>query len=341
MKTEGIFLIRKGKADEAFVVRDFEIDLPTENEVQIEVEAFGLNYADVMCRKGLYKEAPKMPCIIGYEVVGKIIKLGKNIDPNWLGRRVLAFTRFGAYARHVNTPMHGVVDIGDLPASEMMAFATQGVTAYYMNNYIQQTKKHEKVLIHAAAGGVGSILVQLAKLNGATVFGKVGNDQKCQSILKLGADYAIDYRQSDYKSQLKKILKSDRIDVIYNPVAGSTFKKDFELLGSNGRLVLFGGSELSNGKWGIFSALNFLKKMGLMLPIGLMMRSKSIIGVNMLKIADHKPEIINHCLTEIVTLYQNKQLKINSGGYFSINDLNKAHMLLEEGKSEGKISIYW
>lgn len=341
METQGFFLVRKGQAADAFELRTFEIFAPSPNEVQIEVEAFGLNYADVMCRKGLYKEAPQMPCIIGYEVVGKVIQTGKDIPTEWLGKRVLAFTRFGAYAKHVNTPLHGVVEIKDIPAEQMMALATQGVTAYYMNNYIQQTRKDDKVLIHAAAGGVGSLLIQLAKLNGAIVFAKVGSEDKRKTVHSLGADYSINYNKEDYRTFIKDKIHSDRLDLIFNPIAGSTFKKDFELLGSDGKLILFGGSELSNGKWGIFSALNFLRKMGLLLPIGLMMRSKSILGVNMLKVADFKPQVISHCLAEMVNLYLAGQLKITEGGLYPSNELSKAHTLLEKGQSEGKITIYW
>ena len=118
-------------------------------------------------------------------------------------------------------------------------------------------------------------------------------------------------------------------------------KKDLKLLGAGGRLVLFGGSELSGGKFGTFSALNFLRKMGIIIPAGLMMSSRSILGVNMLKIADHQPMIMHEALNEIIKLYRNNELKVHSGGVFHVNEIHEAHNLLESGKSLGKIIVKW
>jgi NADPH2:quinone reductase len=159
--------------------------------------------------------------------------------------------------------------------------------------------------------------------------------------LGLGADYALNYNKVDYAEEIKRILKGDRLDASFNPVAGSTMKKDLSLLGSGGRLFLFGGSEMVGAKFGIFSTLNFLRKMGLLLPIKLMMLSKNILGVNMLKIADNRPHTIQNCLKEVVDLFQKGELKVISGGCFNYAEIAKAHQLLEEGQSMGKISVKW
>ena len=124
-------------------------------------------------------------------------------------------------------------------------------------------------------------------------------------------------------------------------MGGSTFKQDMSILGSGGRMILFGGSQLSNGKWGILSQLNFVRKMGLVLPIGLMMRSKNILGVNMLKIADNKPLVLKHCLTEVFKLYQSGKIKPQSGGSYYSGQLNEAHSALENGQTTGKLIIKW
>ena len=157
----------------------------------------------------------------------------------------------------------------------------------------------------------------------------------------LGADFVINYNESNYEVQIEKLLNGQRLDISYNPVAGSTFKKDFKLLGSGGRLVLFGGAEMSGTKWGILSTLNFVRKMGFMIPIGLMMRSKNILGVNMLKIADNKPKIMTHCLQEVVNLYKQKEIIPQVGGVYSVSDISIAHEELENGKTIGKLVIFW
>lgn len=339
--TEAIVLIRKGNAYNAFEKRAISIEDPSNNEVLIEVESFGINYADVMARNGLYREAPPMPCVIGYEVVGKIIKAGEKVSSEWIGKRVVGFCRFGGYAKHVVTNDSAIVEIGEMDTNIALGLCTQSVTAYYMSEHLSPVHAGDNVLIHAAAGGVGTILIQLAKKKGAVVFAKIGSENKRELVLSLGADYVINYNQSDYTTQLETYLKGGRLDISYNPIAGKTFKKDFKLLGSGGRLVLFGGAEMSGTKWGFLSTLNFVFKMGFVIPIGLMMRSKSILGVNMLKIADNKPTIITHCLKQVIELYNSGEIAPQIGGNYSVDEIAKAHDALEKGNTTGKLSVHW
>ena len=112
-------------------------------------------------------------------------------------------------------------------------------------------------------------------------------------------------------------------------------------MGSAGKVLIFGGSELSGKKWGILSSLNFVRKMGLMLPIGLMMRSKSVIGVNMLKVGDNKPKLLTKCLTEVTQLIKDGKLHPHVGGVYSADKIADAHDLLESRKSIGKIIVKW
>lgn len=341
ISSEAMFLVKKGEADVAFERRTLALEGPKAGEVMVESEAFGLNYADVMARRGLYREAPPMPCVIGYELVGKVTHVGEGVDASLIGQRVVAFCRFGGYAKHVVTWDYAVVPIGDMPAEEAMVLCTQAVTAYYMAEYLTPIHPGEKVLIHAAAGGVGTILIQLAKQKGAEVFAKIGDESKAELVKSLGADHVINYKKSEYGQQIATILKGDRLDVSFNPVAGSTYKTDLHLLGSGGRLVLFGGSELGKAKWGIFSTLNFVRKMGMLIPVGLMMRSKNILGVNMLKIADNRPMVLKKCLKDVVTLYQDGKINPQVGGVYSVNELGKAHAALEGGKTTGKLTVKW
>lgn len=341
MKSEAYFLCRKGDADQAFEKREIEISSPAGNQVIVEVEAFGLNYADVVCRHGLYREAPPMPFVPGYETVGKVIEVGPDANQDLVGKRVIAFCRFGGYAKHVLTFDYAVAPVDDQPAAELMALGTQGVTAYYMAEYLTPIHEIDTVLIHAAAGGVGTILIQLAKLKGARVIAKVGRSEKENLVKELGADFVVNYRKSEYTEQIRSALNGDRIDVSFNPVAGSTYKKDWALLGSGGRIVLFGGSELTGKRSGFFAKLNFVRKMGLVLPIGLMMRSKNILGVNMLKIADNRPKAMEACLKDVVKLYSEGKLKPQVGGVYPADQLAEAHTALESGNTTGKLTIKW
>ena len=337
MKSEAIFLVKKGEAKHAFMRKEITLPPLNKGEVIIHSEAFGLNYADVMARNGLYREAPPMPCVIGYEVVGKVLSVGPEGNSDLIGKRVLAFCRFGGYGRHVITTEMALAPIDKMPASEVLALSTQGVTAYYMTDYLAPIQRGDRVLIHAAAGGVGTILIQLAKLRGAEVIAKVGSAKKEVIVKNIGADHAINYKTQDY---IDGINDRKKIDASFNPIGGSTFKKDWNHLAPGGKLYLFGGAELS-GRFGIFSSLNFLRKMGIVLPAALMMTSKSILGVNMLKIADKKPRIMQECLVKLMELYLHKKIKVIVDKVYNVNDISAAHAHLESGKSIGKISVVW
>ncbi len=341
MKTEAFLLTKKGNPEEAFQLSEVTLPALKANDVLIETEAFGLNYADVMARRGLYREAPAFPCVIGYEVVGTIIQTGSSVDTTLIGKRVVAFTRFGGYAKHVITTKDAIAEIGKMPVNDALALATQGVTAYYMANYISPVRTGEHVLIHAAAGGVGTLLIQLAKQAGAIVIAKVSSKEKQEKCLSLGADHAVNYKDENYATAIERIIGVKKLDVSFNPVGGDTFKIDKHLLGFGSRIFLFGGSQLSEGKLGILSQLNFLRKMGVSVPVFLMMQSKSLIGVNMLKIADSKPLVLQFCMQEVVNLYHAGKLTTENGGDFPYTEMNQAHALLESGKSIGKIAVHW
>jgi NADPH2:quinone reductase len=341
METEAFVLCKNGPSAQAFERRIIQLPELASDEVLIESEAFGLNYADVMARNGLYKEAPPLPCVLGYELVGIVKQVGKNCSSDLIGKRVLAFSRFGGYAKLVQTKVHAIVEVGDLPAEIAMSLSTQGVTAYYMSDFISPIRKNEHVLIHAAAGGVGSLLIQLAKRKGAIVYAKIGSEDKRELAIKLGADYVINYKTSAYELETKKLLGTNQLSASFNPVAGDTIKKDMKLLGPNGRLYLFGGSQMVGGKYGILSKLKFVWDMGFVLPIGLLMQSKSILGVNMLKIADNYPDVISTCLKDMLELYHKNEITTHVGGVFNENQMIEAHDLLESGKSMGKITVRW
>jgi len=341
MKSKALVLKRKGKSNQAFELQNIDLPAIKKDEVLIESEFFGLNYADVMARNGLYKDAPPMPCVIGYEAVGVIVDVGSQVDQKMIGQRVLAFCRFGGYGRHIITKSEATHVIGKLPSQEVLALCTQGVTAYYMSHVLSPINKGDRVLVHAAAGGVGSILIQLAKQRGAIVIAKVGTREKEELVRQLGADHVINYREKDYEQEVRVLLKGGSLDISYNAVGGATFKKDLKLIGAGGRLFIFGGAALSGGKLGLLSSLNFLRKMGLIVPVGLMMSSKSILGVNMLKIADYRPEVMKESLKTLIEAYRAGKIQVCVGGVFNSDQIAEAHELLEGGKSKGKISVRW
>lgn len=335
------FLVRNGDPLRAFEVRESDKAVPGVGQVGITVECFGLNYADVQARNGLYKAAPPIPSVLGYEVVGTITETGEGVDPVWLGKRVVAFTRFGGYSEYAVTPVEAVAEIGDLDAGEATCIATQFVTAWYMTHEAIRLNEGDYVLVHAGAGGVGTALIQMCKDNGCYVIATAGSADKLKFMQEQGADLTINYRAEDYEKVIREKLKGRKLDATFNAIAGSTFKKDFSLVGTGGKVLLFGAAELSGTKWGIFSKLNFVRKMGLMLPIVLLAQSKSLIGVNMLNIGDDRPEILRRCLLAATSKVRSGQYKPVVGKSFHISELGEAHAYLESRKSIGKVVVYW
>ena len=338
---KAVVLSQKGNAEQALKIQEVPTPSVKKDQVKIKVEAFGLNYADVMARLGLYDAAPKMPCVLGYEVVGRIEEVGEGADQSWIGKRVVAFTRFGGYAEYAVTSKDAIADIGDMDAGEACAIAVQYATAYYMACDAVHLHKGDKVMIHAGAGGVGTALIQLCKLKGCEIFANAGSDEKLAYMKEQGADHVINYRKEAYDQVILKTAGEKSLMATFNPIAGSTFKKDMKLLASGGKLMLFGGSERSGKKWGALSSLNFVRKMGIVIPIGLVMSSKSVIGVNMLNIGDEQPHILKRCMDEVVGMVKDGQLKPTVGARFNINEVAKAHALLESRNSVGKIVVYW
>lgn len=335
-------LIRNGDAANAFEIRQVERPVPQSGDVCIHVEAFGLNFADVMARQGLYREAPPLPSILGYDLVGTVVETGSEADQHWVGKRVAAMARFGAYAEYCVTRVTGIVEVPDnMGAAEACAIGTQYTTAWYAA--FQATSMHpgERVLIHAAAGGVGTALTQLALWKGCEIYGTAGSDEKIEQLRDMGVHHPINYRETNYEDSIRKKLGEARLDITFNAIAGSTFKKDRRLLGAGGRLVLYGAAERAGMKGGKLATLRLLWKMGLVIPLLCMAKSQSIVGVNMLKIGDHKPERISEGLKRLMELHKEGVIAPRSGGLYPVEELAEAHRALEERQTTGKLAVHW
>jgi len=339
---KAVTLIKHGAAEKAFEMREIPTPSPSEDEVLIKIDAFGLNYADVMARNGLYKDAPPMPSIIGYEVVGHIEQLGSKVENLSSGQRVVAFTRFGGYAEYVSTNARAVVPIpDDMPNGEAAAMATQYGTAYYCAHEMVNLSEGDHVLVHAAAGGVGTALVQMAKRKGCIVYGTVGSDEKLEYLKRQGVDHPINYRNSDFVEEIMKLRGEDRMDIIFDSVGGSNYRRSKKILAYGGRLVGYGMAERSGRFGGIFATLKVVLDFGFLHPIMLLMNSQAMIGVNMLPIGDHKPHVLERCIKNVVEMVNNGELKPHVGGVYKVDEIAAAHSLLESRKSVGKIIVEW
>ncbi|HEX4437160.1 MAG TPA: medium chain dehydrogenase/reductase family protein [Solirubrobacteraceae bacterium] len=246
-------------------------------EVRIQVAAAGINFADVMARMGLYADAPKTPCVVGYEVAGTILEVGEGVDGLTPGERVLAGTQFGGYASQVAVPAGDVVALPDrLSFEQGAAIPVNYATAWAGLVGCGVLQRGERVLVHSAGGGVGIAATQIAKRVGAEVFG-TASPGKHPRILELGVDRALDYTKDGWEQGIGKF------DVILDAVGGKSFRKSYDLLAPGGRLVAFGASAVVSGeRKNIATALRTVLRMPRFNMIKQMSESKAVIGLNML-----------------------------------------------------------
>lgn len=339
-----VVLTKFGKPEEAFSIQERPMPEPQTHEIRIKVEAFGLNFADVMARQGLYQDCPPLPTVLGYEVVGVVDALGADVTNFEVGQRVVSLTRFGAYAEYAVADARAAAVISDeMDYATATALATQYGTAYFCAEYVTRLHKGEHVLIQAAAGGVGTALVQLAKRRGCIVYGTAGSDEKIGYLRQLGVDYPINYREEEFDAFIqKKLGKDGALDVVFDSLGGSAVKRARKLLRKGtGRIVCYGVASRSGKGKGILGDLKLVAGFGFMPLVELLLKSQGVIGVNMLRVADHRPEALQYCIQSVVDLVQQGELKPTVGGRYSIDQLNEAHNYLEGRQSIGKIAVHW
>jgi NADPH2:quinone reductase len=220
---------------------DLPVPTPKANEAVIEIKAAGVNFVDVYYREGRYPA--QLPLILGQEGAGVVSAVGAEVKNVKVGDRVVSAGIQGSYAEFASAPADKLGRIPDkLGFEEAAAAMLQGMTAHYLLHSTYPLKRGETALIHAAAGGTGLLLVQIAHQIGARVIGTVSTEEKAKLAREAGADHVILYTQSDFEVETKKITKNEGVHVVYDSVGKTTFEKSLNVLRPRGYMVLFGGS---------------------------------------------------------------------------------------------------
>lgn len=333
---QAIYLVKNGKTKDAFEFRDIQMTEPKDNEVGVIVEASGINFADVVARLGQYQDCPPLPTVIGYEAVGRVEKVGKDVTTLKKGDRVLAFTRFGGYSQYVTQQESAVAKIAeDMDVGKALALATQYSTAFYACSVATNVLPNETVLIHAGAGGVGTALIQLCKLKNAKIYATAGSESKLEYCRKQGAHVVINYTKEDFSEVIK-----EPIDVAFDAVGADNFRKSYKLLNRGGRIVGYGAAAMTDAG-NIFSKAKMGLQFGIYHPAQLLMESRSMIGVNMLRIADYKPDTLKYCMENVIQLLHDGKIDPHVGKMYAAKDIGQAHDDMQDRKTMGKIGIIW
>ena len=308
-------------------------------EVRIAVKAAGLNFSDLLARVGMYPEAPKPPSVIGYEIAGDVESVGEGVESVKPGDRVIAGTRFGGQAELAVSKAGDVFPLPDGWSYEKGA-AVPVVYATAYAGMIRYGNVHagERVLIHAAAGGVGIAATQIGKHLGAELFG-TASASKHDAIRGFGIEHAIDYHSQDAVKEIRRITSEKRpLDLVMDAVGGNSFRKSWSLLRAGGRLVAFGVSESGGGeRREIAKALKMLATSPIFPVLTMMRDSKSVIGLNMLALQDAKG--LGDYIQPLTALMENGVIDPVVAQAFPLDRAADAHRYLSERKNIGKVVL--
>ncbi len=296
---------------------------PGPGEALVRIEATGLNFIEVYHRTGLYKVS--LPITLGGEAAGMVVGVGTGVDTVRSGDRVAWASGFGAYAEYATVRAERLVPLPDAISTRVgAAVMLQGMTAHYLATSTRPLEAGERCVVHAAAGGVGLLLVQIAKRRGAYVIGTAGSDEKAELARGAGADEIIVYTREDFTSEVRRITDGQGVHVIYDSVGRSTFLSGLDVLVPRGTMVLFGQS---SGAVAPFDPLLLSQKGSLFL-------TRPSLG----HYTATRDELLRraHDLFDWIAA---GQLHVRIGAEFALGDVADAHRALEGRRTTGKVLL--
>lgn len=319
--------IRVEEFGEPEVLHPVEAEKPSpgEGEVLVEVKAAGVNYADTMRRRDQYVESQELPFTPGSEIAGTVAEVGDGAEGVSAGDRVVTLLGTGGYAEYVVAPARNLIPIPDaLDFDEAAAIPLQGLTAYHVLETSGQLKEGESVVVHAAAGGVGTLAVQMAKLMGASpVIATASTQEKLNLAKDLGADILINYTEEDWPEKVLEATDSAGADIILEMVGGDFPQKNLECLNVFGRMVVFGAASGDRGN---------------LVPAALMKKNHVVAGFYLPNIMT-RPELFAPSLEKILGWISSGDLKLTIGARYPLEQAQEAHDALEGRKTTGKIVL--
>jgi synaptic vesicle membrane protein VAT-1 len=334
-----VWITRAG-GPEVLEVRESPDPEPAAGEVRVRVGAAGLNFAEVMARQGLYPDAPKPPCVVGYEVAGEIDALGAGVSGLRTGQRVIALVRFGGHADTVVAPAGQVLPMPDgMTFEQGAAIPVNYITAFHMLFRVANVRPRERVLVHMAAGGVGIAVLQLCRtVDGLVTFG-TASASKHDVLREEGCTHPIDYRTTDYAAEVRRLTDGEGVDVVLDALGGKDWRKGLRLLRPVGRLVGFGFANLSGA--GGRNPLRLARQLAgvpLVTPIGLMNRNHTVSGVNVGHLWK-QADMLREELDALLELWTEGAIAPRVDAVVPFAEAADAHRRITERKNVGKVVL--
>ncbi len=309
---------------DTLTVTDAETPEPGPGEVRIAVEAAGVNFADIMQRRGHYVGGPEPTYVPGMEAAGTIDAVGEGVERDE-GERVVAMTGQNAYAEYVVADAQSVFEVPEeMSFDEAAGFPVQFMTAHAVLHEWGELEEGERVLVHAAAGGVGTAAVQLASAAGAEVFGTASTDEKLALAERLGCDHPINYEKNDFREVVEEATDGEGVDLVLDGVGGETFARSLDALSHFGRVVAYGAASGEPGR---------------VETTRLLFENKSVEGFHLGNALQRDPQRILQSVPELQQLLAAGELEIVVGERFPLEDAVEAHEAIENRETTGKVVL--
>jgi NADPH:quinone reductase-like Zn-dependent oxidoreductase len=332
--------ITKHGGPEVLEVRESPDPEPKDGEIRVRTRAVGLNFAEVSARQGIYPDAPKPPCVVGYEGAGVVDAVGKGVTRWTPGDRVIFLSRFGAHASAVCAKDDQLFRMPDsMSFEEGAALPVNYLTAYHMLFEVRRIRPGDRVLVHMAAGGVGTAVLQLCRtIGGITTIG-TASAKKHDYVKSHGCDHVIDYRSVDYVEEVRRITGGKGVDVVLDALGGPDWKKGYGLLAPGGILVAFGLANAAvAGKRSLLHVAGQILQSPLYHCMKLMDDNRGVSGVNMGHLWD-KTDLLSREAEALLDLYSKGHIKPHVGGVFPFSRAAEAHGEIEHARNVGKIVL--
>ena len=336
-------VITKHGGPEVLQVQERPDPVAGPGQVRVAVKAAGINFADLMARSGIYPDAPSPPSVVGYEVAGDVESVGEGVVGFAVGDRVVAGTRFGGYAELVVADQGQVLALPDSMTYEQgAALVVNYATAYAGLVMMGGLREGERMLIQAAAGGVGIAAIQIASGIGAEIFG-TASASKHDAIRAQGCEHPIDYHAVDFAEEVMRITGGEGVDVVMDAIGPTSFRKSYRILRQGGRLIMFGLAEVQTGERRSIPALvKGLARMPLATApwwksLAMMNENKSVAGLNMLHWWDR--EGLDRLIEPLAAGLAEGRFDPVVSESFAFERAGDAHSFLADGKNTGKVVL--
>jgi len=321
-------------------VRETDDPEPKPGEVRIRVHAAGLCFAEVMAAQGLYPGAPKFPAVLGYEAAGVIDKVGDGADERKAGSHVVALARYGAHSDVICVPESQALAVpSGKEFTEAAAIPVNYLTAYHILFRTAAIRPGERVLVHMAAGGLGTAALQLCRtVDGVETFG-TASAAKHAVLREEGCTHPIDYHTTDYAKEVSRLTDGEGVDVVLDPLGGADSRKGLKLLRPGGRLVAYGFANMMSGqRRNRARVLKQVASMPLLTPLQLMNANKTVGGVHIGRLVD-RMDLLTQELTEVLALWAAGAITPRIDATYSFAKAADAHRRILSHGNTGKIIL--